>query len=320
MTSSDTDWSTEEEEDAWDGFYAEDRAILSPRDEAIMRLFMASKRGFFDVAADALHAFPEIVNARNPYDDHTALMYASVFGHVKLVELFLENGADVTMTVLAQTALLLAARFGAFDCMELLLFYNSPVDEPDEFGQTALQWAAWKAHVESIHVLKLGGEGILDGTVGYQRFKNLLWAADSVDMTPIFQLVRHGARIDLSDHFSGDTVMHRCTVSNQVLLQEYASKLWCLYPLHRSIYLDDTETLLQYLDEHAQDEQIGSFRTEDGWAAVHLAVFLRRYDMVKELIARDPSCARLTIEGSQCTAWHIAASNGHVEIMKILIS
>ena len=283
-------------------------------------LVKAASRGNYNAVKAFLPVCLSRIDQRT--DDmfgYTALLYATMLGHEACVKLLLESGADpsVADSQCNQTPLLLASRYGQFHLIPLLIEYRSPIDLPDSYGQTALQWAAWKTHVDGLQLLRMGGENILDGTVGYTRFKNLVWAADDVDLEPVLYLIKHGANIYAEDFFSKDTVLARCNTATAAIVVSYTKKLWHETEIHECIYKNDQQQLTTLLAGNARDETVDEDHTFDGWLAIHLAAYLHRTDLVKIIIDSDYNGKYAVIEGTKCTALHIAAQKGFSDILQL---
>ena len=284
-------------------------------------LVEAASRGNYNQVKALLPNCSSKINQRT--DDiygYTALLYATMLGYESCVELLLENGADpsVADSQCNQIPILLASRYGQFHLIPLLIEYRSPLDVPDNYGQTALQWAAWKTHVDSLQILRMGGENILDGTVGYMRFKKLVWAADDVDLEPVLYLIKHGANIYAQDSFSQDTVLARCNTGTAAIVVSYTKKLWQETEIHKCIYENNPKQLKILLAENVRDEEIEEDHyTFDGWLAIHLAVFLHRTDLVKLIIDTGYSAKYTVTECERYTALHIAAQKGFSDIIQL---
>jgi ankyrin repeat protein len=89
-----------------------------------------------------------------------ALMLAASKGHIDIVQLFLERGADVeAVDDNGETALFKAAAGGYTACVGLLLpkTPKSLLDQPNKQGETALTAAAWKGSREITDLLYKAG-------------------------------------------------------------------------------------------------------------------------------------------------------------------
>lgn len=115
-------------------------------------------------------------------DGRPVLMDAALAGHVEIMRLLLDMGANVNGTCADMvTALMEAAAAGLTEGCQLLIARGAKVDQVDQVdrdGWTALMCAALNGHVDALRVL-------LD----------------------------HGAKVDLTDH-RGRTALHHATHSN----------------------------------------------------------------------------------------------------------
>lgn len=95
------------------------------------------------------------VNALGGEQWSTALHWAATKGHLEAMGLLLNYGADPTIRDQpGYTTLHLAAQHGQiFAILYLLSIGRNEVDERDNFGRTALLWAAYRGHTEAVQVL-----------------------------------------------------------------------------------------------------------------------------------------------------------------------
>ena len=106
------------------------------------------------------------VGANMSYRDKegwTALMHASHNSHFDAVKLLLERGADVNQESGNRlTALIEASKKGHGDIVRLLLKYGAEKTHKDNDNRNALLWAIHRNHEGVIQVLRsAGGKGIL---------------------------------------------------------------------------------------------------------------------------------------------------------------
>jgi ankyrin repeat protein len=95
------------------------------------------------------------VNFADPdANDYTALHEAANYGHLPVVELLVDYGADVNQRDRSgKAALYWAATLKHLSTMEFLLKHGAKADQPNEDGQTALFLAVELRHPEMVALL-----------------------------------------------------------------------------------------------------------------------------------------------------------------------
>jgi ankyrin repeat protein len=84
----------------------------------------------------------------------TPLIYAAIFGHVEVVRVLLEGGANVeSANAYQSTALHQAAWNGHLDVCRLLLDRGAKLDPLDEWKDTPLHVSAWAGHLSVVKLL-----------------------------------------------------------------------------------------------------------------------------------------------------------------------
>jgi cytohesin len=132
------------------------------------------------------------VNAKGDVVGWTPLAWVAYEGHKEIVELLIENGADVNANDdIGGTPLYRAARKGHKEIAELLIAAGTDVNAKNSVGQTPLQFAAGYGHKEIVELLIDNGAD--------------LDVKDDDGRTPLDQAKRHPEIADLLRKHGGKT-------------------------------------------------------------------------------------------------------------------
>jgi ankyrin repeat protein len=100
-----------------------------------------------------VHAANRDLNLKRPHD-RTALIEASLNGHLDVVQALLAKNADVNAkTDNGQTALMMASRKGYLEVVQALLAANADVNAKTDTSRTALMMASWIGDLEIVRAL-----------------------------------------------------------------------------------------------------------------------------------------------------------------------
>lgn len=128
---------------------------------------------------------------------HTALMEASMDGHVEVARLLLDSGAQVNMpTDSFESPLTLAACGGHVDLAMLLIERGANIEEVNDEGYTPLMEAAREGHDEMVSLLLTQGANINAQTEETQETA-LTLACCGGFLEVADYLIKHGADIEL---------------------------------------------------------------------------------------------------------------------------
>ncbi|AEM23266.1 ankyrin repeat-containing protein [Brachyspira intermedia PWS/A] len=87
--------------------------------------------------------------------DMTPLIYAAYKGNTNIINTLLENGADINYTnYYGMTALMYAASYNQFEAVKILLENNADTSITDEDGRTALDWAKLENFEDIVELLE----------------------------------------------------------------------------------------------------------------------------------------------------------------------
>ncbi len=202
-------------------------ANLGARDEEDggTPLHVAADEGFDGIAEALLQR-----GAEKDALDHegcTPLMGASMRGHAPVVKTLLAAGANLSVRnrVRGLTALDIAAAEGHVGVIEVIVDHGADIDDYDDDGVTALRRAAQEDQVGAVDALIEAGADIdLKDDLGWTPFTE---AAYFNNCKAMLALLQHGAKLDTRDN-NGDTALHlACAVKRNGLEMAVGLLLRC---------------------------------------------------------------------------------------------
>ncbi len=137
---------------------------------------------------------------------YTALMMASMYGNVEVVEALLSRGAKVDeKNDSGYTALIWASANDHVEIVKALLDAGAKVNEKNDTGYTALMTASANDYVEVVKTLLDAGAKVDEkNDKGYTA---LIWASIHADVEVVKTLLSRGAKVDEKDKFGGTALM-----------------------------------------------------------------------------------------------------------------
>jgi ankyrin repeat protein len=156
-------------------------------------LYYASLCGFSGVASYIICTHGEDVNALSGYHG-TPLRAASYKGHIDVVRVLLDHGANVNTIDKKKTPLTSAYGGRHLEIMRLLLEHGADVDAWDDFDDPVLNGASQNGQAEVVHLLLQHNADVNSrGSLGWTP----LQGASFFGQTKVVQLLLdHGADID----------------------------------------------------------------------------------------------------------------------------
>ncbi|KAJ9607047.1 hypothetical protein H2200_008119 [Cladophialophora chaetospira] len=251
---------------------------------------------------------------------HTALIWASKYGHERVVQILLDHGANVdTREGICGTALYLASEHGHEKVVRRLLDHGADVNRQSGLRGTALDAASSRGLKRTVQILLDHGA---DVNIQGGQYGTALQAASQNGHETVAQiLLDHGADVNIQDArgnalYSASEHGHEKIV--QILLDHkadintqggrYGTALQAA-ALHRST------KVMQMLLDHGADVNIqgGEFGN-----AIQAASFRGHEKIVRILLEHGTD---VNIQGGQYgTALQAASLRGHERVVQILLS
>jgi ankyrin repeat protein len=265
----------------------------------------------------------ESVHGRTP-PEFTSLMIVSYFGLDLVVQLLLDEGANVDAidSDYGRTPLSWAAERGHEAVVRLLLDNGAAVDAVDnEYGQTPLSWAIEQGHEAVVRLLLDKGAAVDAVSKKYSRTP-LLWAARGGNLAIVRLLLDIGAAIN-DDRVSQTPLSwaarrgHKAVV--RLLLDKgeainTVDRKYGQTPLSWAAERGQEAMVRLLLDEGAVIDIADKFgRTPLSWAAER-----GHEDVVRLLLSRGANVDAIDSEyGRTPLSW--AAERGHEAVVQLLL-
>uniref|UniRef100_A0A1B0F9D1 Uncharacterized protein n=1 Tax=Glossina morsitans morsitans TaxID=37546 RepID=A0A1B0F9D1_GLOMM len=129
----------------------------------------------------------------------TALWVASGLGHLQVVKLLVQNGADVNHNTKAQSSPLRAACYaGRLDIVKYLIEHGADINLGNKYNNTCIMIAAYKGHEHVVYTLLKNGANPNDQALCGATA--LHYAAECGHLEVCRLLLDHGARLLANEH------------------------------------------------------------------------------------------------------------------------
>ncbi len=218
----------------------------------------------------------------------TALIFTAYSGHLDVIKLLFDKGADVNAKSSdGLTALMLASCAGNQDIVRMLLDKGAKINEQTITGNCALLLASSKGAWSVVKLLlEKGANSNSISTVSYETALKFASIAGQLDIVTL--LLDKGAEIHAQDSAGQNALLHAC-----------GAQKW------------DIAKLLLEKGAHVNAPD------SDGNTALYFATRFGEWDVVKLLLDKGVKVNDKDNEGY--TALHHAASIGHLDILKLLL-
>ncbi|KXX82245.1 Ankyrin-3 [Madurella mycetomatis] len=226
-------------------------------------------------------------------DNGTSLHQAAKRGHVSVARVLLQQGAKIdALTARGVTPLYMAAVSGRADVIRFLCEQGSCVDAPTRETWTPLHAACYYNQPAAVEEL-------------LRAHADVEWRLRPGSWTPLHKTANRG--------FS---CVAKILLKHGADLDARAGNGWTpLYIAARKGYEDVVRLLLQRAGRHTEIDAQNTL----GWSPLHAASYYRRKKIVAMLTKAHPELLEMGIKDAGWTALHMASSLGYSEIVEELI-
>ena len=275
---------------------------------------------------DSLQILQVLIMHNNDYvndvdkENVTPLYHAVCKDNIEIVKYLLKNEADVTVKVESLNVYHIAASNGYLQILQALIMHNNDyVNDVDKKNSTPLYHAVCKDNIEIVNYL-LKNEA--DVTVKVESFNVYHIAANNGYLQILQALIMHNN--DYVNYVSKEnlTPLYHAVCKDNIEIVKYllnnkadvtvkTDRGWNVY--HLAAYNDSLQ-ILQVLIMHNND-YVNDVDKENVTPLYH-AVCKDNIEIVKYLLKNE---ADVTVKVESLNVYHIAASNGYLQILQALI-
>ena len=261
------------------------------------------------------------INAVDSYG-WTALMYASEYGNLDMVNRLLEANAKVNMVNKGGgTALMIASDYGKNDIVKLLIAKGANVNAVDKDGNTALIFASANGYSEIVKALLAAGAKV--NTINKYGQTALIVASDKENSDLVKVLLDSGANVNAMNTSGGTALMTAADKGHTEIVKTLLNAGANVNAANKQGY---TSLIVAAKNGHTDTVKIlltakpdiNAAEKTTGWNALIFASSKGYNDIVKTLIAAGANIEAQTKD--KHNALMMASMLGKEDVVKTLIA
>ena len=243
-------------------------------------------------------------------------------GHVKVVRLLVEHGADVAaLDKKGSSPLHLASKNGQAEVAQLLVEHGADATSQRKDGWTPLHLASQSGHVDVARFLVEHGADAAAQKEDEWKWTPLHVASFNGHAEVTRFLVEHGADVTTQKK-GGWTPLHLASLNERVEVPRYlvehgadttTQTKYGWTPLHLAS-LNGHAEVTRFLVEHSADV---TAQKKDGWTPLHLAMLNREVEVPRYLVEHGADATAKEEDG--WTPLHLASFSGPVKVVQFLV-
>lgn len=308
-----------------------DRDLARDGDTA---LHIAARKGYLDIIKELIKTNKCDIDKTNTTGT-TALYYAAQHGHDHVIQMLVNAGADINKELEPDhfTAIYGAVCNDHINAVKKLIELGADVNIPNTDGDTVLIVASMRGNTEIVQELLEAGADI--DKVGSEECTPLIAAICSAHLDAVKLLIDNGANVNFADR-DGDTVLITAVVTSNdyksdgdidnynktVEIVKLITKANVdinrasnngINPLHFAISANNVDIASYLLSLPGINKNL---KTQTGFSFIHIAASMGHLEVLKLLIASGVDINLETDDG--LTALHIAVKKGYTQMIREL--
>ena len=297
----------------------------------VTALFMACQEGHVSTAEVLLLNKADVDKKCSKFE-RTPLLQSVYFGHIQTVELLLRKSANIWSRGGIEeddsnTVAILAAKQGHVDVLKLLFRYESNLLEAtNRKGLTPLHVASESGQVETVeYLLNLGANTGPHGSKGYSVFL----AAAATNQLNVLKLLmdrKEGIYSKSNSEDGENMAIHIAAAEGNLESMDFLLHDKADFVFATNKFGDTPLILASYFNNYEEVESLLRWRSNievrgrNGWTAFLASAFKGNIDIMKKLVEEKVNVlAKSNSETDEQLAIHLAARQGHLEVIKFLV-